>query len=120
MDSPALSAGPMTVRRDLFATRACRLSGKTCLMCNVQPPWRYVGTHQAGRRTAINRPEPLSGSRENADPPQSGDLCGPTTKAIPGVPWRTTYVARVDPGPPELTASSTGSAHKNFWRFRDR
>jgi hypothetical protein len=44
----------------------------------------YVGTHQAGRRTAINRPQRLPGGRETADPPQSGDLCA-TTKAIPGM-----------------------------------
>jgi len=82
-------------------------------------PGDAVGTHQAGRRTAINGPRPLpGGGRGTVDPLQSGDLCGPLAKALADM-------ARHDRCRADQTGTTgasrrqvAGSAHKNFWRVR--
>jgi hypothetical protein len=52
VDSPAPCAGPLTVRRDRFDTRACRRADKTCLMRNVE--LAYASTAHRAQGTTVD------------------------------------------------------------------
>ena len=120
VDTPALCARPVTVRPDLPPTRVCRPSDKTCLMFNVQPPWRRCRYSPTRSSDGHHHPSAAPGGREAQDRLQSINLCGPVAKALADMVRQDRCRAGQTGTAGASRRQVAGSAHKNFWRYRDR